>query len=236
MQLHSAIRVQNYAGQQFLALLATLSWRSPLLDGHSFTCQWRVVFDSCAWSQHVALTCMPGRNLRLRWPSRHFHLNVAEIVSKTLVHERTFDIVERAVMLAAVLVSPQNYQQTKGKHVEFSTWPALFRFFSIRGRFGPRFLLPSPLMLQLCFLLLQIVAIDKNRPLSWPFFRGAKQCRNLSLPAYFSHSVVNLWPCFSWPRCGRPSRRTRLITIGQLAPRKTVWHADSTDDWITFIF
>ena len=67
MQLHSAIRVLNYAGQQFLALLATLSWRSPWLDGHTFTCQWRVVFDSCVWSQHVVdlLTCMPGRNLWL---------------------------------------------------------------------------------------------------------------------------------------------------------------------------
>ena len=123
--------------------------------------------DMHAWTKSVAALTFPP-----------FSFKCCQIVSKTLVHERTFNIVERAVMLAAVLVFPPNYQQTKGKHVEFSTWPAPFRFFSIRGRFGPRFLLPSPLMLQLCFLLLQTVATDKNRPLSWPFFRGAKQCRN----------------------------------------------------------
>ena len=120
-----------------------------------------------AWTKSVTAPTFPP-----------FPFECCGIVSKTLVHERTFDIVERAVMLAVVLVSPQNYQQTKWKQVEFPTWPAPFRFFSMRGRFGPRFLLPSPLMLQLCFLLWQTVATDKNWPLSWPFFRGAKQCRN----------------------------------------------------------
>ena len=154
-------------------LALPLAWRTHVympVEG----CFWQLCsvvtarrVDLHAWTKSVAALTFPP-----------FPFECCGNVSKTLKYERTFEIVERAVMLAAVLVFPQNYQQAKGKHVEFSTWPAPFRFLPRRGRFGPRFLLPSPLMLQLCFLLLQTVATDKNRPLSWLFFRGAKQCRN----------------------------------------------------------